>query len=97
MTVLAGSCFWWAAKPSESLNYLEAHDGYTLNDLFHGDKKKTRLAAIALLTAQGIPMIHAGQEFNRSKGGNHNSYDQDNDVNYIDWTVKKRTRHFRPL
>ncbi|HOI91791.1 MAG TPA: alpha-amylase family glycosyl hydrolase [Candidatus Rifleibacterium sp.] len=92
MTVLAGSCFWWAAKPSESLNYLEAHDGYTLNDLFHGDKKKTRLAAIALLTAQGIPMIHAGQEFNRSKGGNHNSYDQDNDVNYIDWTVKEKNR-----
>ncbi len=92
MTVLAGSCFWWAAKPSESLNYLEAHDGYTLNDLFNGDKKKTRLAAVALLTAQGIPMIHAGQEFNRSKGGNHNSYDQDNDVNYIDWSVKEKNR-----
>jgi pullulanase/glycogen debranching enzyme len=73
ITVLAGSCFWWTAKPSESLNYLEAHDGYTLSDLFHGDKKKTRLAAVALLTAQGIPMIHAGQEFNRSKKGNHNS------------------------
>lgn len=92
MTVLAGSCFWWSAKPSESLNYLEAHDGYTLNDLFHGDKKKTRLAAVALLTAQGTPMIHAGQEFNRSKGGNHNSYDQDNNVNYIDWSVKEKNR-----
>ncbi|NCB38706.1 MAG: hypothetical protein EOM80_08045 [Erysipelotrichia bacterium] len=92
MTVLAGSCFWWSAKPAESLNYLEAHDGYTLNDLFHGDKKKTRLAAIALLTAQGTPMIHAGQEFNRSKGGNHNSYDQDNNVNYIDWAVKEKNQ-----
>ncbi|PKL40321.1 MAG: hypothetical protein CVV41_19865 [Candidatus Riflebacteria bacterium HGW-Riflebacteria-1] len=92
MTVMAGSCFWWTAKPSESLNYLEAHDGYTLNDLYHGDKKKTRLAAIVLLTAQGVPMIHAGQEFNRSKKGNHNSYDQDNDINYIDWTVKDKNR-----
>ena len=92
MTVLAGSCFWWAAKPAESLNYLEAHDGYTLADLFGNDKRKTRLAAIALLTAQGIPMIHAGQEFDRSKGGNHNSYDQDNDVNYINWTVKEKNR-----
>jgi pullulanase/glycogen debranching enzyme len=89
MTVLAGTCFWWTAKPTESLNYIEAHDGYTLYDLYKGDKKKTRLAAITLLTSQGIPMIHAGQEFNRSKGGNHNSYDQDNEINWIDWTVKQ--------
>jgi pullulanase/glycogen debranching enzyme len=92
MTVMAGSCFWWSAKPTESLNYIEAHDGYTLADLFGGNKKKTKLAAIALLTSQGMPMIHAGQEFDRSKGGNHNSYDQDNDVNYIDWTVKEKNR-----
>jgi pullulanase/glycogen debranching enzyme len=90
MTVLAGTCFWWAAKPSESLNYLEAHDGYTLADLFHGDKKKSKLAAIALLTAQGVPMIHEGQEFDRSKGGNHNSYDQDNATNWINWNDKKK-------
>lgn len=92
MTVLAGSSFWWTAKPTESLNYLEAHDGYTLNDLWKGDKKKTRLAAIALLTSQGIPMIHAGQEFNRSKGGNHNSYDQDNETNWINWQEKRQNR-----
>lgn len=92
ITVMAGSCFWWTAKPAESLNYLEAHDGYTLNDLYKGDKKKTRLAAIALLTSQGIPMLHSGQEFNRSKKGNHNSYDQDNAINYIDWSVKEKNR-----
>ena len=92
MTVLAGSCFWWAAKPAESLNYVEAHDGYTIFDLFKGDKKRVRLAAIALLTAQGIPMIHAGQEFGRSKGGNDNSYDQDNATNWIDWTVKEKNK-----
>ena len=92
MTVLAGSCFWWAAKPAESLNYVEAHDGYTIYDLFKGDKKKVRLAAIALLTAQGIPMIHSGQEFGRSKGGNDNSYDQDNATNWIDWSVKEKNK-----
>lgn len=92
MTVIAGSCYWWAKKPTESLNYLEAHDGYTLFDLFRGDVKKTRLAAITLLTSQGIPMIHEGQEFNRSKKGNHNSYDQDNEINWIDWNVKSKNR-----
>lgn len=97
MTVLCGSCFWWAAKPAESLNYLEAHDGYTLYDLYGGNLKKTKLAAIALLTAQGIPMIHAGQEFGRSKGGNDNSYDQDNAVNYIDWTTKEKNKELYEL
>ena len=92
MTVLAGSCFWWAAKPAESLNYIEAHDGYTINDLFKGDKKRQRIAAIALLTAQGIPMLHSGQEFGRSKGGNENSYDQDNATNWIDWTTKEKNK-----
>ncbi len=92
MTVLAGTCFWWTAKPTESLNYLEAHDGYTLFDLFHGDVKKTRLAAVTLLTSQGIPMIHEGQEFNRSKKGNHNSYDQDNETNWINWNEKTKKR-----
>lgn len=92
MTVLAGSCFWWAAKPAESLNYIEAHDGYTINDLFKGDKKRQRIAAIALLTAQGIPMLHCGQEFGRSKGGNENSYDQDNATNWIDWTTKEKNK-----
>jgi pullulanase/glycogen debranching enzyme len=97
MTVLAGTCFWWTAKPTESLNYVESHDGYTLFDLFHGDKKKTRLAAIALLTSQGIPMIHEGQEFNRSKNGNHNSYNQDNETNWINWNVKKQNRDIYEL
>ncbi len=92
MTVLAGSCFWWAAKPSESVNYVECHDGGTLNDIFNGDKNRIKLAAAALLTAQGIPMIHEGQEFMKSKMGNDNSYDQDNNINWIDWGVKKANK-----
>ncbi|MBF0499481.1 MAG: hypothetical protein HQM09_05085 [Candidatus Riflebacteria bacterium] len=89
MTVLAGSCFWWAAKPTESLNYIECHDGATIADLFQGDKSRVKLGAMALLTGQGIPMIHEGQEFMKSKKGNDNSYDQDNDINWIDWGVKQ--------
>lgn len=96
-TMMAGTCFWWTSSPIESLNYVECHDGYTLNDLFHGDKKKTRFAAVALLTAQGIPMIHSGQEFNRSKQGNHNSYDQDNEINWIDWNAKEQNRDIYEL
>lgn len=57
-----------------------------------------RLAAFILFISQGITMIHAGQEFARTKiitEGNpydpdagkldHNSYNKDNETNYIDF------------
>lgn len=59
-----------------------------------------RLAALFLLSAQGTPMIHAGQEWGRTKviepvenvedpgAGHldHNSYEKDNLTNYLDFT-----------
>ncbi|MBI3039528.1 hypothetical protein HYY75_10885 [bacterium] len=89
MTVLSGTCFWWTAKPTESINYLECHDGAALNDLLDGNKSRFKLGAICLLTGQGIPMIHEGQEFMKTKKGNDNSYDQDNEINWINWNTKK--------
>ena len=63
------------------------------------EMKCARLAALFLLTAQGIPMIHSGQEWGRSKwivpvndrdpnSGklDHNSYEKDNETNYLDFT-----------
>ncbi|MEO8400040.1 MAG: alpha-amylase family glycosyl hydrolase [Ignavibacteriaceae bacterium] len=61
--------------------------------------KLNKLAALFLLTSQGITMIHSGQEFARSKviASNteapdknigkldHNSYDKDNETNYINY------------
>ncbi|MBF0548222.1 MAG: hypothetical protein HQM08_27545 [Candidatus Riflebacteria bacterium] len=92
ITVLAGSCFWWAGKPTESVNYLESHDGATMCDMFHGDKARIKLGGVALLTAQGIPMLQEGQDFMRNKKGNDNSYDQDNDVNWLNYTYKKQNQ-----
>ena len=92
MTVIAGTCFWWAQKPTESTNFLECHDNDTLNDYLGGDLQRTRLGAVVLLTSQGIPMLHQGMEFAKNKGGNSNSYDQDNETNWIDWTLKEKNR-----
>jgi pullulanase/glycogen debranching enzyme len=61
--------------------------------------KLNKLAALFLFTSQGITMIHSGQEFARSKvipynikikdpkKGmiDHNSYDKDNETNYINY------------
>ena len=92
MTALSGSCMWWAGSPVQSVNYLECHDGATMEDLLHGDVQKNKLGAVALLTGQGMPMLQSGQEFRRSKKGNDNSYDQDTDVNWMDWSLKTKNR-----
>jgi pullulanase len=112
--------------PEHSVNYLEAHDGYTLGDFIRlglGDVKKdeliedldehvkltgqqlklNKLAALFLFTSRGITMISEGQEFARSKvipkdNGvsdkhkgmiDHNSYDKDNETNYINYNHAK--------
>jgi len=108
-------------KPDHSVNYLEAHDGYTFGDFIRiglGDVKPdevikevdanakltpsqlklNKLGALFLFTSRGITMIHSGQEFARSKvipltnqndphRGmiDHNTYDKDNEVNYINY------------
>ena len=66
--------------------------------LTHAQLKRNRLAALYLLTSQGPAMLHAGQEFARSKviadtnvpdnkAGriDHNSYEKDDETNYINY------------
>src|SRR5262249_61581273 len=47
-----------------------------------------KLAAAIIFTSQGIPFIQCGQEFLRTKGGDHNSYDKPDAVNMIRWREK---------
>jgi pullulanase len=50
-----------------------------------------KLAAGIVLTAQGVPFIHAGDEFLRSKNRVKNSYNSnDPAVNPIDWDLKSQ-------
>lgn len=88
-------------SPNETVNYDSVHDDLCLWDklrLSAADVPEAlrinmdKLAAGILLTAQGIPFIHAGDEFLRSKNLNGNSYDNnDPRVNPVDWPLK--TRH----
>ncbi|MGH8514294.1 MAG: glycogen debranching protein GlgX, partial [Gammaproteobacteria bacterium] len=38
-----------------------------------------------LLLSQGTPMLLAGDEFERTQGGNNNAYCQDNEISWVDW------------
>lgn len=80
--------------PEQVLNYVEAHDNHTLWDKLEltnpGDSDEVRtqmhkLSSSILLTSQGIPFLHAGQEFMRTKYGDHNSYKSPDSINQMDW------------
>ena len=109
--------------PQAGINFITAHDGFTLLDLVsyqdkhnelngennrdgHGHNlswncgeegrsdnpvvlRRRHLLQRALLTtlfiAQGVPMLHGGDEIGRSQSGNNNAYCQDNPMTWFDW------------
>jgi glycogen operon protein len=43
-----------------------------------------------LIFSQGTPMMLAGDEFARTQMGNNNAYCQDNDISWVDWSLKEK-------
>lgn len=81
-------------SPEKAVNYVECHDNHTLWDknrqACKGESKESRenrqiLANAMVLTAQGIPFIHAGQEYGRTKQGLGNTYNRSDNYNRIDY------------
>jgi glycogen operon protein len=40
-----------------------------------------------LMLSQGVPMLVAGDEFQRTQQGNNNAYCQDNEISWLDWNL----------
>jgi glycogen operon protein len=110
--------------PAHSVNFITAHDGFTLRDLVsyktkhneangeqnrdgasenfsanHGVEGETTDPAIRvirrqqaknlltiLMLSRGTPMILAGDELWSTKGGNNNTYCQDNPTSWLRWS-----------
>jgi isoamylase len=109
--------------PQASINFVTAHDGYTLADVVsytgkHNEAngegnadgnnnnrstncgvegasaesdvlaRRARLQRALLATlflSQGVPMLVAGDEMERTQNGNNNAYCQDNALSWIPW------------
>jgi glycogen operon protein len=105
-------------RPYASINFVTAHDGFTLQDLVSYNEKhneangegnrdgaddngswncgiegptdspeiialrerQKRNFFATLMFSEGVPMIYGGDELSRSKGGNNNTYCQDNEL-----------------
>lgn len=55
-------------------------------------KKQIRNAVLLLFLSQGTPLLLAGDEFGNSKGGNNNSYCQDNEISWLNWNLLKTNK-----
>lgn len=93
---IKGSPWYWAKWPAQTVNYTESHDDrawidvITENPDYNGltptanDRRRTHLMAAVLFSSIGIPMVSAGQDFMRSKGGVNNTY-QRGDLNALNY------------
>jgi glycogen operon protein len=112
--------------PFQSVNFITAHDGFSLYDLvsynqkhneangqgntdgnddnrswncgWEGDagapapvlalrRRQVRNFMCLLMLSNGTPMFCAGDEFLTTHNGNNNPYNQDNEINYLDWDL----------
>lgn len=87
----------YAKNPDEVINYVSCHDNHTLYDKLKVSRPDAReedlirmdkLANTIVLTSQGIPFLHAGEEMKRTKGGVDNSFNKPDSVNQINWDWK---------
>jgi pullulanase len=92
----------FAFSPEQTINYAECHDNHTLWDKNYlaakADRARTwteeelknaqKLAGVILLTSQGVPFLHAGQDFCRTKNFNDNSYNAPISLNALDYERK---------
>ena len=100
MKCLAGRNF---SNPYQSVNYVECHDNHTFWDRANISnpqdsdlvtRKRQLLATSMVIFAQGIPFIHGGQEFFRTKFGAENSYKDSDEINAINWKIAKKHQSY---
>lgn len=83
----------------QSIDYVECHDDYTFYDrmmIYKSEDprevnyRRCLIAMAIILCSKGIPFIHMGEEFFRTKKGVKNSYNAGDLINKIDWKRRER-------
>jgi pullulanase len=84
----------WSVKNGMVVNYMSAHDNYTLWDKLEASNAGAsreellamqRLGAAIMMVSKGTPFMLAGEEMLRTKHGDGNSYMSSDAINNIDW------------
>ncbi|ACL70138.1 type I pullulanase [Halothermothrix orenii] len=89
----------FSSEPRETVNYVSSHDNLTLWDKLcksNGEDEEwvrirmDHLSQAIIFTSQGVAFIQGGEEFLRTKFGNHNSYNAGDEVNQLKWERKSK-------
>lgn len=104
-----GSIYDFTNGPSETINYLSAHDNYTWYDKLVRTvpevseetlENMNKMGLAIVMTSQGVAFMHAGSEFMRTKRAPgateeevRNSYNANDEVNKLDWARKAEYIH----
>ena len=92
----------YSAQPWNTITYAECHDNHVLwdklaisaKDAPEAQRQDMYLMALSIvLTSQGIPFLHAGSEFIRTKKGVENSFESPDSINAIDWSLKRKNNY----
>ncbi len=92
--VLKEPYFYRFDSPCKTINGVETHDNATAWDKMraccsnenHDTRlQRARIMIAACLFAQGVPFLHAGQEFCGTKNDNSNSYNAGDAINQMNW------------
>jgi isoamylase len=57
-------------------------------------ERQRRNFIATLMFSEGVPMIFAGDELSHTKHGNNNTYCQDNELTWLDWSLDDRKKRF---
>lgn len=89
----------YADNPLKTITYVTCHDNpclwdkivYTCIDCSRQEMLDIqKLANAIVLTSQGVPFLHAGEEIVRTKFGEHNTYNLPDSINQLVWTNKAK-------
>ena len=89
----------YLSDPWRSVNYIECHDNETFWDKLKASNnadsrerlyERMNLSNALVILSLGIPFLHSGQEFCRTKYGEHNTYNRPDTINQINWYRKEQ-------
>lgn len=89
----------YLGDPWRSINYIECHDNETFWDKLKASNYQDTRALLytrinisnaLVILSQGVPFLHCGQEFCRTKFGEHNTYNRPDSINQINWYRKEQ-------
>ena len=97
----------WSVQDNMVVNYMSAHDNYSLwdklllsnpeeSDMARAEMNK--LGAAIMMISKGATFWQAGEEMLRTKDGDENSYQSSDEINNMDWSVlKKNTLRYNTM